>query len=169
MKAIFLSVILLAGCAVNQATVTANSAPTTPPTLKQMLPQAPGGFESAVDVSVRNRDTIFEQINGGSVSYLANGMSDALFATYLRTGHEGHEIMFEMFRFKNENGAKSQFQHISNGEGKPWIHGTTAVRHEYGVELIKSNLIIRVLFNDGPTPTMKQASESMATLVIAGS
>ncbi|MFT5429837.1 MAG: hypothetical protein ACI9OJ_000509 [Myxococcota bacterium] len=132
-----------------------------------MLPGKPTGFEAPIDVAARNRETIFEQINGGSVSFLENGLTDALFATYLRSGGDpdSEAIAFEVYRFDKASGALAQFQRLNGNDGKPW-QKSTAVIHEYGVELVDGAVVIRATFNDGPAETMISGAKTLALEIL---
>jgi len=135
--------------------------------LKELLPPAPTGFKSASDVTLRNRDTIFEQINGGSVSYLENGMLDALFGSYLKaSGPESEALDLEIYRFDGETGALVQFKSMQGSDGKPWKGGSVAVIHEYGVELVAKRMIVRVNFNDGEAGPMGVAAQVVARQIV---
>ena len=133
---------------------------------KDTLPAPPVGFGAAADIAVRDRSNIFEQINGGSVSFLDNGMIDALFATYPTTGGEGGGIDVEVYRFEAPDGAKTQFEKMQGVAGTPWDGGSQAVVHEYGVELVVSTYVIKATFNDGPGPLMAAASQRIARQLV---
>ena len=132
-----------------------------------LMPAAPpAGFSPAVDVTPRTTADIFEQINGGSFSFLENGLTDALFAIYpLTGGEEGTEIAFEIYRFKTGAGAKVQFQNLHGEDGTNW-NGAHTVLHEYGVELVSGRIIVRVTYNDGPEKQMGRASRFLAHHVL---
>ena len=67
---------------VSFCTACATTTPAPITNLEQLLPATPPtGFSTADAPVLRDRNSIFEQINGGSVSYLENGMVDALFTT----------------------------------------------------------------------------------------
>ncbi len=118
--------------------------------LKTFLPKAPKTHKAASKVQPRNRDDIYEQINGGSASFLENGMTDALFAQYApKKGAAGQEIAVEIYRFATDAGALKQFKTLYENEGKPW-EGGLAVQHEFGVEATVGRFILKATFNDGP-------------------
>jgi hypothetical protein len=128
---------------------TASKSTPKPKALKSLLPKAPAGFKGPSKVQPRNRGDIYEQINGGSESYLANGMTDAIFATYAKKGGgAGAEISAEVFRFPDAASASKQFSHLYDKDGVAW-EGGKAVIHEYGVEAVLGGLIIKVTFNEG--------------------
>jgi hypothetical protein len=141
--------------------------PGGPTDIAKMLPGKPAGFDAAIEVSARNRETIFEQINGGSVSFLDNGLTDALFATYLRTGGDpdSEAMAFEVYRFDKASGALAQFKQLNGNDGKPWEE-STAVIHDYGVELVDGSVIVRATFNDGPPETMIAGAKALALEVL---
>ncbi len=129
----------------------ATAAKTTPKPkpLKALLPKGPAGFKGPAKVQPRNRGDIYEQINGGSESYLANGLTDAVFATYAKKGGAaGTEISAEVFRFPDAASAAKQFGHLYDKDGAPW-EGGKAVIHEFGVEAVLGGLIIKATFNEG--------------------
>ena len=132
-----------------------------------LLPAAPpSGFSPARAVTPRTTDDIFEQIKSASFSFLQNGMTDALFATYPYNGVEdGAEIAFEVYRFKTHDGAKLQFQNLHGNEGDTW-EDAYAVVHEYGVELVSGRLMVRVTFNYGPEKQMGRAARYLARNVL---
>ena len=155
------------GCTTTGTSSTQTTAQTLPTSLDMLMPAAPpAGFSPAVDVTPRTTADIFEQINGGSFSFLENGMTDALFAIYpLTGGEEGTEIAFEIYRFKTGAGAKVQFQNLHGEDGTDW-HGAHTVLHEYGVELVSGRIIVRVTYNDGPEKQMGRASRFLARHVL---
>ncbi len=162
--------LLLLGCS---ATTTNGSEPPPPEEavgfskLSDLLPPAPTDFDKAVDVTARDRQSIFEQINGGSVSYLDNGMIDALFAVYPRTGGSDAEALdLEIYRFDGETGALAQFGSLHGKDGKAWKGGATAVIHDFGIELLAQRVLVRVTFNDGPKGPMGVAAQVVARQIV---
>ena len=133
--------------------------------LAALLPPAPAGFQAAVDVTPRGRGDIFEQINGGSVTYLENGMQDALFATYPRPGDDSAAMEVEVYRFETPAGAAAQFAHLQPQGATPW-EGATAVLHPNGVELVAGRVILRLTYNDGPPAAMAEAARALARSVL---
>ena len=118
--------------------------------LKTLLPKAPKGYSGPKGAVVRTPADIFEQINGGSVSFLENGMTDAVFAMYpLKGGTPGTEIQIEVYRFKDAAGAGKQFKQLLGEPGKEW-QGGHAVQHEFGTEAVVGRFILRSTFADGP-------------------
>lgn len=168
MRYVLISCILFSGCGTTGVGQSSSSTQSVPDKLSLLLPVAPpAGFSPAVDVTPRSTADIFEQINGGSFSFLENGMTDALFATYpLTGGEEGTEIAFEVYRFKTHAGAKVQFQNLHGEDGAAW-EGAHAVLHEYGVELVSGCLLVRVTFNDGPEKQMGRAARYLARNVLS--
>ena len=165
--AVVLGCSLVFGCASAPANVHRDAAAELPEDLSLLLPAAPpSGFLPAMDVTRRTTEDIFEQINGGSYSFLENGMTHALFALYpLKGAEEGTEIAFEVYRFKTHAGAKVQFRNLHGDDGIDW-NQTHAVIHEYGIELVSDRLIIRSTFNDGPEKQMIRASKFLAKHVL---
>lgn len=134
--------------------------------LEDLVPSAPSGFGAAQDVTLRDRHTIFEQINGGSTSYRDNGMEDALFATYPpAAGDESAVLELEIYRFDSLTGAREQFKLLHAGAGQDWQHGSRAVLHEFGAELIIDRLIVRVFFNAGDAAAMGVAARVVAAQI----
>jgi hypothetical protein len=130
--------------------------------LEQLLPTTlPAGFSATDSPVLRDRNSIFEQINGGSVSYLDNGMVDALFTT-LAQGDDNEPVLMdvEIYRFEQAVGAEAQFAILHGGEGSTW-HQSKAVVHEYGVEFVVDQLVVRIAYNeDTPdTPMARGAAQ----------
>lgn len=134
--------------------------------LADLVPPSPTGFDKVTDVTPRTRKDIFEQINGGSVSYLENGMKDALFATFPHRTNKAAALELELFRFDGSGGAKAQFRALTRDEGKPWKGGSIAVLHEYGVELVVDHVIVRATFNDGPAKLMALSAQVLARQIV---
>ncbi|HIA02956.1 MAG TPA: hypothetical protein EYN06_00090 [Myxococcales bacterium] len=168
----FLLIALLCGCSAYSTTqVKKAPSPLSQNTgiflpLNTVLPAAPVGFGKAIDVAVRNKDTIFEQINGASVSYLEHGMRDALFATYPKPGDQAQDINLELYRFTEAHGAKLQFTSINGNEARPW-EGTMAVRHDFGLELVAGRHLLRIIYNGGPVAEMRATVSAIAKKVLA--
>ena len=168
----FLLIALLCGC----SAYSTNQVKKAPSPLSQnaetflplntVLPAAPTGFGKAIDVAVRNKDTIFEQINGASVSYLEHGMRDALFATYPKAGDQAQDINLELYRFTEAQGAKIQFTSINGNEAKSW-EGTMAVRHDFGLELLAGRHLLRITYNGGPVTEMRATAAAIAKKMLA--
>ncbi len=162
MKLALLLLPLLIACATPATVVRA------PATARGYVPAEADGLDAATEVQPRNRGDIFEQINGGSASFLQNGMVDAVFATLPRSGGGEYEVIeLEVYRFADHAGALAQFDHLHGGDGKPWGSAVKAVVHDYGVEAIKGAIVVRVTFNDGPAEDMRAAAKSLATAVLA--
>ncbi len=163
-----LASLLVSACSTATSQVDHTASQSIPDELSLLLPAAPPhGFAPAVDVQPRSTEDIFEQINGGSFSFLENGMVSALFATYpLSAAEEGIEIALEVYRFRTPGGALVQFTNLHGEDGTAW-EGTYAVIHEYGVELVKGHLLIRATFNDGPETQMVRGSKFLARHVLA--
>jgi hypothetical protein len=133
--------------------------------LREILPPPPVGFAQAVDVEVRDKDSIFEQINGAGVSYLENGMRDALFATFPKPQFSEQDISVELYRFNGATGARAQFLSLNGEEGKAW-EGALAVRHDFGLELLAGRHLLRITYNGGPVAQMKVTASVIAKQVL---
>lgn len=135
---------------------------------KDLVGPPPTGFDKPVEVTPRGTGDIFEQINGGSASYLENGMVDAVFATYPKTGgEESHAIEFEVYRFDSATGARVQFETLHGKAGEGWRGDSHAVQHDYGIELYKGRYVVRITFNDGPGALMKVGARVLANHVVS--
>jgi hypothetical protein len=130
--------------------------------MAKLFPKAPKGYSGPKDVAVRTVDDIFEQINGGSESFIGNGMTDAVFAKYPKKGGKaGTELQVEVYRFKDAAGAGKQFDGLLGEPGKPLLGGR-AVVHDYGTEAVVGRYILRSTFADGPTES-RAATTAIAT------
>ena len=142
------------------------SAPPKIVPLEALVPPPPTGLSPAIEIQKRGRDDIYEQINGGSVSFLENGMQEAIFATYLRPdGDEGTEQALEIYRFDSAAGATAQFRSL-NGEGAQRVRGYEATVHDYGVEVVAAATLVRVAYNDGPPEDQKAAARAIVETVL---
>lgn len=126
---------------------------------KDLLPS------NAEDVQPRGRADIFEQVNGGSVTFLDNGMVDAVFAV-VPHADEDRIMDLEIYRFETGAGAAAQFEHLHGGEGGPWESAAKAVRHDYGVELVRGPYVVRVTWNAGDPREMKERGDAAARGVL---
>lgn len=135
-------------------------------TMNELMVAPPDGFGKAEDVALRDRHTIFEQINGGSVSFLDNGMQEAIFGTYLNPKDEAAVLDLEVYRFTEEAGPLRQYKGLHGSEPIPWEGGAGGLVHEYGVELVAERLLVRVVYNDGPAEAMAKAAHQLARDVV---
>ncbi len=136
-----------------------------PKALVDVLPAPPKGFDAPLDRVVRDRESIFEQINGASASYLDNGMEDALFATYVRSGAQD-SLELNVFRFKTADGARAQWKELHGDDGVSWYRGSKAILDQFGVELVLGRVYVRSLYSDGPAESMRPAAEAIARIVV---
>ena len=160
--------LLTAGLAVGcSAAITTPVAKVEPfKNMSELMVAPPAGFGKAVDVALRDRETIFEQINGGSVSFLDNGMQEAIFGTYLNPKDEAAVLDLEVYRFTEEAGPLRQYKALHGSEPTPWEGGAGGIVHEYGVELVAGKLLVRVVYNDGPADVMAKAAHALARDVV---
>lgn len=92
------------------------------------------GFMVVVDVVVCDCDMIFEQINGGSVSYLENGLQEVIFGIYFYVLDELLVLDMEVYCFVKLEGIVSQYCQLYGDEGKFWKVVIFGIVYEYGVE-----------------------------------
>ena len=93
-------------------------------------------------------------------------MVEALFATYTHDSDEKEGLELNVFRFADPRGASGQFKELHGAGATAWHRDSMAVVDNFGVELTYGRFYVRVLFNDGPTNTMRAAAEEVARAVI---